>query len=54
MSKASVKCKRVNLFVNQKLVLIKKLKTGMSVVRVCEEDSVKNQTISDNKKNKVS
>lgn len=41
------KRKRTNLSVKQKLDLIKKIETGISVSRVCKEYGVKKQTVSD-------
>lgn len=50
---SGVKRKRVNLSVAQKLELIKKLESGVSVTRVCDEYGVKKQTVSDIRKSKV-
>ena len=41
------KIKRVNLGIDEKLDLIMKLVSGISVVRVCDEYGVKKQTVSD-------
>ena len=46
------KRKQVNLCVAQKLELIKKLESGVSVSMVCEEYGVKKQTVSDIRKAK--
>ena len=45
--KESGKLKRVNLCTGEKLELIKKLESGVSVVRICDEHGVKKQTVSD-------
>ena len=41
------KGKCVDLSVGEKLELIKKLESGVSVIRVCDEYGVKKQTVSD-------
>ena len=44
--------KRVDLCMGEKLELIKKLESGVSVVRVCDEHGVKKQTVSDIRRSK--
>lgn len=46
------KRKRINLTINQKLEIIQKLESGMSVAHICEQYGIKKQTVSDIKKNK--
>ena len=46
------KRKRVHLSIKQKLQLIKRLESGVSVSKVCEEFGVKKQTVSDIRKSK--
>lgn len=43
---------RVNLTLKQKLEVIEKLESGVSVARLCEQYGIKKQTVSDIKKNK--
>ena len=50
--KESGKRKRVNLGIGEKLELIKKLESGVSVVRICDEHGVKKQTVSDIQRSK--
>ena len=50
--KGSAKRKRINLSIGAKLELIKKLESGVSVARVCDEYGVKKQTVSDIRKSK--
>ncbi|CAM1324768.1 Uncharacterised protein r2_g3362 [Pycnogonum litorale] len=52
IDKTSEKRKRVNLSIGDKLELIKKLESGVSVARVCEIYGVKKQTVSDIRKAK--
>ncbi|CAM1298588.1 Uncharacterised protein r2_g825 [Pycnogonum litorale] len=52
IDKTSAKRKRVNLSIGDKLELIKKLESGVSVARVCEIYGVKKQTVSDIRKAK--
>ena len=44
--KRGEKCKRTNLTISAKLELLKKLDSGYSVAKVCEEYGVKKQTVS--------
>jgi hypothetical protein len=46
------KRKRANLYVKQKLELIEKLESGVSVTCVCEEYGMKTQIVSDIRKAK--
>ena len=45
--KGGEKRKRTNLSIGAKLELIKKLESGVSVARVCDEYGIKKQTVSD-------
>ena len=45
--KRGEKRKRTNLTISAKLELLKKLKSGYSVAKACEEYGVKKQTVSD-------
>ena len=47
-----VKRKRVHLSIKDKLELLKKLDSGYSVAKVCEEYGVKKQTVSDIRKSR--
>ena len=50
--KESEKRKRTNLSIGAKLELIKKMESGVSVARVCDEYGVKKQTVSDIRRSK--
>ena len=50
--KESGKIKRVDQSIGEKLELMKKVESGVSVVRVCDEYEVKKQTISDIRRSK--
>ena len=45
--KKSGKRKRVNLVIGQKLEFIEKIESGVRVIRVCDEDGVKKQTVTE-------
>ena len=50
--KESGRRKHVDLSIGKKLQLIKKLDSGVSVVRVCDEYGLKKQTVSDIRRSK--
>ena len=50
--KESWKRKHVKLCIGEKLELIKKLESGVSVARVCDEYGVKKHTVSDVRRSK--